>query len=247
MQLIRILLPMLAFATYEGDLKRVNRMGDEADAILSHLGFEAQNSSGSTRGSEEAKSKDIFRVHGELANGGIKAGQLAFGKILNRLVVGGEESPVLLEVSDSRQGLLRGLRLLGHARQSSTAGRVSLDFDRLVLRSGKSAKVDAVGLDTSGALGLEAEIFSGKALMLAGGMVGSFLSGYAASQETTSTSAFGFSQSQPTGRNGLLQGVAQTAADQSKRMIDDATQEKPVLVISPGASVSILFREDSSL
>ena len=78
-------------------------------------------------------------------------------------------------------------------------------------------------------------------------MAASFLTGYASAQQTTSTNAFGFSETQATGRNALLQGVAQTAADQSKRMIEDATQEKPVLVVSPGTKLSIMFREDSSL
>jgi type IV secretory pathway VirB10-like protein len=136
---------------------------------------------------------------------------------------------------------------MGKARQSSTPGRINLDFDRLLLKNGKAVTLQAVGLDESGALGLTADVFSSKALMLAGSMAGSFLSGYSAGKQTTSTNAFGFSQSQPTGRNSLLQGVAQAAADQSKRLIDEATEEKPVLVVNPGANVSILFKEGVSL
>ncbi len=247
MLLYLLLMPLFAFASYEGDLKRINRMGDQADSILSKFGFDAPASSQASGSSEERKPKELFRIHGEISNTKVQSGLLAFGVLANRLVVGGEESPVILDLRDSKVGLLRGLRLMGKARQSATAGRVNLDFDRLILKSGKSARIDAVGLDPSGALGLEAEVFSGKALMLAGSMIGSFLSGYASSQQTSSTNAFGFSQSQPTGRNSLLQGVAQTAADQSKRMVEDATQEKPVLVVGPGTKVSILFREDSIL
>lgn len=245
--LLYLLMPLIAFASYEGDLKRINRLGDQADSILSKFGFDPPSSSISGTSLEERKPKELFRVHGEISNTKVQSGLLAFGVLTNRLVVGGEESPVILDLKDSKVGLLRGLRLIGKARQSATAGRVNLEFDRLILKSGKSARIDAVGLDTSGALGLEAEVFSGKALMLAGSMIGSFLSGYAASQQTSSTNAFGFSQTQPTGRNSLLQGVAQTAADQSKRLVEDATQEKPVLVVGPGTKVSILFREDSTL
>ena len=39
-----LLMPLLALANYEGDLKKVHRLGDQADSILSKLGFEARGS-----------------------------------------------------------------------------------------------------------------------------------------------------------------------------------------------------------
>jgi NADH:ubiquinone oxidoreductase subunit D len=95
-----------------------------------------------------------------------------------------------------------------------------------------------------GAYGLEAKVFSSKALMLAGAIAGSFISGFAAAQQTQTTTAIGFQQTQPSMRNGILQGVAQTTADQSKRMIDEATAEKPVLVVEAGESVVAFFDEE---
>ena len=83
-----------------------------------------------------------------------------------------------------------------------------------------------------------------KAWAIAGAMAGSFISGLASAQQTQSVSAFGFTQAQPTGRNALLQGVAQTAADQSRRFVEDSTAEKPVLVVEPGAEVSVLIQEE---
>ncbi len=80
--------------------------------------------------------------------------------------------------------------------------------------------------------------------MIAGSIAGSFISGYAASQQTQQTTAFGFSQPQTGARNGVLQGVAQTAADQSKRLIEDATKEKPILVVEPDTKVSLYLDEE---
>lgn len=69
-------------------------------------------------------------------------------------------------------------------------------------------------------------------------------SGLAAGQQSQVVGPMGFSQVEPTGRNGVLQGVAQTAAEQSKRLIDDATAEKPVLVVKSGAAVTVWVQEE---
>lgn len=245
---LMIILVTKTLAGYEDDLKKVNALGDRADSMLTKFGFNFEDPNArNSKKTESENGRPLFQVHGSLSQVAIKTGSLAFGTVLNRLVIGGEDSPVLITIESSQNGKVQGLRLLGKARQSSTPGRVVLDFDRLLLKSGKSLSLQAVGLDESGALGLSADVFSGKALMLAGSMAGSFLSGYAASQQTSKTNGFGFSQTDTNGRNSLLQGVAQTAADQSKRLIEDATQEKPVLVVKPGTKVSILFKEEVSL
>lgn len=246
--LLLALVPCIALSAYEEDLKKVNRLGDRADSMLSKLGFnfEVVTPQDSKKVSVEGRGS-IFQVHGRIGGSSLPAGELVYGKLLNRLVVGTEDSPALAVVQVSKIGWLRGLRLMGKARQSSTPGRINLDFERVLLKTGRAVPLQAVGMDESGALGLSADVFSGKALLVAGSMVGSFLSGYASGHQTNNTNAFGFSQASPTGRNSLLQGVAQTAADQSKRLIDEATEEKPVLVVSPGAAISILIKEEVTL
>ena len=89
-----------------------------------------------------------------------------------------------------------------------------------------------------------AEVFSSKAWAVAGAMASSLISGFTAAQETTNMTAFGFSQTQPGTRNGVLQGLSQTAADQSKQLIDSATKEKPILVLESGARVSLYLDEE---
>ncbi|MGK5084889.1 TrbI/VirB10 family protein [Bdellovibrionota bacterium FG-1] len=158
-------------------------------------------------------------------------------------MVGSEASPAIIELSQN-QGIFSGLRILGKARPSATAGRLQIDLNQLVARSGRTFPVKAVALDDAGALGLEAQVFSGKALALAGAMAASLVSGVAASQQTLTPTVLGFGEPKPTGRNALLQGVAQTAADQSHRFIEEATQEKPVLLVEPGALVAIYFEEE---
>ena len=53
---------------------------------------------------------------------------------------------------------------MGVARQGGTAGRVSIEVTRLLLRNGSSVPLKASTLDASGGFGLEAQVFSSKAL-----------------------------------------------------------------------------------
>lgn len=192
--------------------------------------------------SEEDK-LPLFRVHESMAASRIPAGKLLFGRTYSRLIVGPEASPSLI-LLDPDQGAFSDLRIVGIARQSGTPGRLGIEIQKLLLRSGKAVPVQGQALDLAGAFGLEAQVVSQKVLAVGGAMASSFVAGLAASQQTQSTNAFGFQQTQTTGRNSILQGVAQTAADQSKRLIDEATSEKPILIVEPGTAVSILFQEE---
>jgi len=87
-------------------------------------------------------------------------------------------------------------------------------------------------------------VLSQKALSVAGAIASSFVSGLAASQQSVTSNAFGFESTQRSPRNTILGGLAQTAADQSKRLIDEATSEKPVLIVEPNTSVTIMFQEE---
>lgn len=188
------------------------------------------------------KTTPLFRVHGSLSNSFMGAGKLLYGSLMNRLVVGSDGAPVLIEL-DEGQGSFSRLRLMGTARPAGTAGRLAIEVNRLLLR-GRSVALQATALDPAGSFGIEAQVFSGKALAVIGAMASSFISGLAASQQTQEINAFGFQQTQSTGRNALLQGVAQTAADQSKRLIDEATAEKPILVVESQTPVVVLVQEE---
>jgi len=246
-----LLIGQAGLAGYNEDLARVKHREKSIDQELARFGIQkppkpdpASLPGGPIGAAAEEKSApSLFHVYDSFARLRAPAGKLLFGKTLTRLVVGGEVSPAIVAL-DNGQGVFPGLRVLGKARQSGTPGRLQIDFDRVVFRSGRVAAIKAGALDQAGAYGLEAQVFTGKALAVAGAMASSFISGLAASQQSTSPTAFGFSQVQPTGRNAILQGVAQTAADQSKRLIEESTQEKPVLVVEAVTPVSVYIDEE---
>ena len=214
----------------------IKNLGGNLSAGLQRTGF------GAYRDDEDSDKKSLFQIHSDLKRLRLSTGKLLFGRTITRLVVT-SESPAIIQL-DVAQGSFSELRLMGSAHASSTPGRLIIEFQKILLSNGNSVSLQATALDENGAHGLVAQVFSQKALSVAGAMASSFVSGLAASQQTQSSNAFGFTQTQPTGRNAILQGVAQTAADQSKRLIDEAFQEKPVLVVEAGTELTILIQED---
>lgn len=191
---------------------------------------------------EDHKSS-ILQFHNPTTQLQAQSGKLLFGKTVNRLVVGGEKNPVIIEIK-SGQGSFSGLRAIGVVTQASTSGRLSIEIQKIVFKGGTTKLINGVALDQDGALGIEAQVISQKALSVAGAIASSFISGLAASQQTVSSNAFGFESTQRSSRNAILGGLAQTAADQSKRLIDESTSEKPVLILEANSQVTIMLQEE---
>ncbi len=230
---------------FSNDLERLKLGNQNINQMMRGLGLKPLAQAGASGAPDQPSEAQVtfLRVHSPLRNNRLPAGKLLFGKLLNRLVVGGDGSPAILEL-DVAQGWTSGLRVMGMARQAGTPGRVQIECKRLLLRTGCALAMDAITLDASGAAGLEAEIISGKLLATFGSIAGSFVSGLASAQQSQSVNAFGMSTTPPTGRNALLQGVAQTSADQSKRLIEEATQEKPILIVEPGVEVVVMLQDE---
>ena len=232
-----------AGSSFHAKVERLRAGQSGVDQALRQLGRSAGiEVLGDARASGQAAPRSLFQVHGSMERVRFQQGRLLFGRLLNRLVVGPDGAPTLIEL-DPDQNLGSGVRFLGMARQAGAEGRVGVEITRLLL-PGKSVALQAAALDLDGAFGLTAEVWSHKGWKVAGAMASSFVSGLAAAQQSQTTSPLGFSQVQPTGRNALLQGVAQTGAEQSKRLIEEATADKPILVVEAGVPVTVLIQEE---
>lgn len=233
----------LCFAAAVNPFEQNQAKLDRAISALTHQSVDRMGSFQSSVFREKEKNPVLYQVHGDLSQMRVSAGKILFGRTINRIILSSGEAPVQIQL-DQDQATQGGIRLSGIARASSVDGRIIIDLQRLHFRSGKWVPIQAVALDSQGALGLTAEVFSSKTLAVAGAMASSFVAGLAATQQSQSVNAFGFTQTQNTGRNAVLGGVAQTAADQSKRLIDEATAEKPILLLEQGSKVSILVQEE---
>lgn len=235
-------------ADYDAQVQRIRTQSNRIQTHLRQLGIKTtvDDDAPFLDPNRPQKVAPMFEIHGDFKTRQAQEGSFIFGKLVNRLVVSSDEHPAIVELLTD-QGVLSGLRIRGVARQSSNPERIQIDFTKIILRSGKAAQISASALDQNGALGLKADVFSGKALAVAGSMAGSFITGLAAGSQSQTTNGLGFTTVQSTGRNALLQGVAQTAADGSKRLLEEATKEKPVLIVEPGTEVSIFFNEEVRL
>ena len=211
------------------------------------LPFRASNGFANSSAADLQKSDDqrtpILQFHNPTTQLQAQTGKLLFGKLVNRLVVGGEKNPAIIEIK-SGQGSFSGLRAIGFATQASTPGRLSIEIQKVVFKGGLSKPINGIALDQDGALGIESQVISQKALSVAGAIASSFVSGLAASQQSVTSNAFGFESTQRSPRNAILGGLAQTAADQSKRLIDESTSEKPVLILEADTEVTIMIQDE---
>jgi len=235
------LIPSLATASDFDN--RVQSIKDRSFQIESLIGGFTGIRTNTPKNRSEDERESLFKVHNSNSLRAAGVGEIVFGKLHTKVLVGTEPVPVIIRFNPD-QGRFSGLRALGTARANSVDGRVSITFSKIIFSSGKAVAVNAQALDAQGAQGLKAEVISHKALAVAGAMGSSFVSGLAAASQTQKTNAFGFTETQPTGRNAILQGLAQTAADQSKWLIDEATKDIPVLILEPGSDVSVLFEEE---
>jgi hypothetical protein len=214
------------------------------DQALARIGVPLESGRGAVlRSDEDSRKGGLFRVHAQMATLQAPSGKFLFGRLVHKLVVPADGAPAIVELS-AGQGSFSGLRIMGTAKHGSSGDRVVIEFGKLLFKGGSSFHLQAVALDESGALGVPAYVMSQRALSVTGALASSFISGVAASQQTLVANPFGFQAAQPTGRNAVLQGLSQTAADQSKRLIEQATAEKPVLILEPMTEVSVLIQDD---
>jgi hypothetical protein len=239
--------PVPASENYSESAKNINQGISRTDAAMELLGLRPRSHLRSPAASpDESSSAPILQIVDATNRLVAPAGKILWGKSLGRIILSSDAHPLKL-VLDPEQGLFSGLIVLGIAKASSTSGRVQMDLDRLVLRTGRTESIQGLGLDEQGALGVEAHVLSGKLSATGGALATGFISGLAAGSQSQVTGAFGYSQTEITPRNAILQGLSQAASDQSKRLIEDATRERPILILEPGAHVGIYLQQEVRL
>ncbi|RYZ78619.1 MAG: hypothetical protein EOP06_28710 [Proteobacteria bacterium] len=123
---------------------------------------------------------------------------------------------------------------MGLAVQGSK--RVLFDFDRLILTSGKTVRIKAVGLDVAGSLGLPGERENSKLLEVAGGTALGLLT-----SEDEASDVFGFGglvRRSPKDR------LKESLLKESKDYLKDELKETPVLKIEMDTPITLLFKEE---
>lgn len=230
---------------FRESLSRIAQQQELTDTRIQALGIKGRSSDRTRREetSDSEKMPPLFQVHANPDRLHAPSGSFVFGTLYNRVVLGSEVVQTVIQVNEN-QGIFSSLRVTGKARPSGVEDRVALELDRLILKSGRTISIRAIGQDEEGASGIVAQVLTSKSIAVAGSVLGSFLSGAASLLQTATPSGFGFSQVERSPGNALLQGASQVAADQSRAALHEATKERPVLILEAGTPVTLFFEEE---
>lgn len=132
-----------------------------------------------------------------------------------------------------------GATLVGQG--SSNDERLSVTFSQVVFRDGSFGNIQAQACDaTDQIVGLKGSKVGNKAVNIAGavglGFVGGLAEGF---QETQGQN--GIVVRPPSLRNALLNATATTALDQSRNLMGDLKDRKPVIEVPAGTAICVLF------
>lgn len=155
------------------------------------------------------------------SNGAVKA------ELKNALLVNGET------LIDS------GSTILGQG--SSTEERLLVHFNQVIFKDGTFASISADACDTSDKIvGIKGSLVGNKALNIAGSIGLGFLGGLTNGLEETQGQS-GVLVRSPTLGNALLNATSTTALEQSRNLMTDLKDKKPIIEVQPSTDICVIF------
>jgi hypothetical protein len=160
------------------------------------------------------------------------------------LITGASNGPVRAELSDSiivnGETLIdAGSVLVGQG--SSGDDRLSVSFSQVVLRDGTVGNISAQACDSSDKIaGLKGSKIGTKAVNIAGSVGLGFVAGMSEGFQDTQ-GQFGATVRPPSMKNALLNGLSTTAAEQSRELMSDLKNAKPVIEVRQGTKICVIF------
>jgi hypothetical protein len=239
---MKILLIALAFTfsasaeEFSARMGRIGEMHERANDLLRQAGVFSEDAGGG--GSKEERAKPFLKIYDSTSRQVLREGALLFGTSSLRLIVGGEASPVQVKISASeRHPWAEGLVAAGTATQGS--GRIFVEFDRLLLKTGKAISITAVALDPAGSLGLRGRNENSKLLEVAGGTALGLLTSPDDAQDVMGFGSIVRRSPKDRMRESLL--------SETKNYIKDELKETPVLRLDMDTPITLLFKEEVRL
>lgn len=161
-----------------------------------------------------------------------------------RLISGASNGLVRAELSESlRQSgetlMGEGTVLVGQGM--SNEDRLTISFSQAVFKDGTVAAVQAQACDRSDQIvGLKGSKIGNKAINIAGAIGLGFVGGFSEGLQDTRGQQ-GVAVRPPSLRNALLNATATTALEQSKNLMSDLKDQKPVIEVPAGEEICIIF------
>lgn len=166
---------------------------------------------------------------------------------LAKLVSGASNGPVKAVLTESiyvdgDPVLDEGTVLLGSG--ASTEERLFVRFGMLVLRDGKTEKIQAEAADFGDKIaGLKGSRVGARALKLAGSIGLNFVSGMSEVLQDQKMSPMGMPIKDTSMKNAFLNGTEKAAADEAEDILSGIKEAKPIIEVGAGTPIFVLFGE----
>jgi type IV secretory pathway VirB10-like protein len=165
-------------------------------------------------------------------------------KLLQSVIVSSESMPVVaLTTEDVEQengtAIEKGAKVFGEASFSDTGDVASVNWTSIQMADGRERQLVAVGVSSSGQVGVPGHVHSRAAQNIAGGTISRFIEAYA--DGSVSRSVLGFSEGGD--QNGFKTAVAATAKDQADSFANDLKKEKRWIELEAGAECLAVLKQ----
>jgi len=173
-------------------------------------------------------------------------------KLLNTVISSDQNSPVIaLILDDAYFGnaliIPAQTKAIGQAALDSASKRLQVRFHTLVFPDGNQASFSGLALMADGSSGIPGNYHSGNTENQIGRFSGNFVGGLASGLKEKQSGGWGSNPVEPGSlKNGLLNGVAESASDQAKVFADDMKSAQPYLEVLQGAQFVLYLEREFS-
>ncbi len=175
-------------------------------------------------------------------------------KLVNAVHSSDSASPVIGEVRDdvfSVDGetlvIPASTRVLGSAAFNAQDRRLQMRFHTFVYPDGNQVSLQGLAMMIDGTAGLIGDYHSNATKRQVGKFLGTFVGGFAEGmKEKTASGTSGTPYEVGSLKNGVLNGVARSAEDQTKTISEDLSESKPYMTLTAGQNFVLYLEKEFS-
>lgn len=220
---------------------------DDASNYLSRKG------EGGKKADRQYSASQIVRAgDSDGSNGRLPQGTIFPARLLNRIVSSDANTPVIAQLTedaafDGSVVIPADSRLLGQATFDESGKRLQLRFTTTVFPDGTEHGLSAMALEGDGSAGLAGEYDSGRTTQQAGRFIGKFVGGLSQGLKDKNSSTWGRAYEPGSLKNGLLNGLAESAFDQAEIQAEQMKNGRARLEVAAGTRFLIYLERELKL
>jgi len=216
-------------------------------------GFSARRGGGMGGSNRQYTASQLVRPGDGL--GGSTGDKLPIGsliplRLLNRVVSSDASAPVIALVTKDvlwKDSIVipEGTKAIGQAILDDVSKRLQVRFSQFVLPEGEQRAVAGIGLLPDGSSGIPGDYHSGETKKQIGRFVGTFVGGVAdGMKDRQAGGQMGIALEPGSLKNGILNGLTQSAFDQGKLYAEDLEKVRPFLDVPQGVTFLLYLERE---